>query len=346
MVVECPNVPGGNAPTRRRFLTVAAGLMACGPVQAAPHQVQQQTVWRGVALGAEVQIGLVHPDEDLARDTLQGCVQEIKRLEAIFSLYDPHSTLSKLNRTGRVEGPEFELVDLISLALQFTRETRGAFDLTVQRLWNAYAEHFSTPGIASKGPANAVVRSNLNLVGSRHIRLSPQDITLERDGMALTLNGIAQGYITDRIRDLLKVRGFNDVLIDLGEIFAGGERPDGRAWQVGISDGASHGGMLKRLRLKDRALATSSDAGFAFSPDGRFTHLIDPRNGECPRHFRSVSVVADDATTADALSTSFAMLRLEEIEHILEQRPKISASVVLHDGTIIDLPKGRGVDGP
>ncbi|MCP5081668.1 MAG: FAD:protein FMN transferase [Alphaproteobacteria bacterium] len=288
----------------------------------------------------------MHPDEDLARDTLQSCIQEIRRLEAIFSLYDAHSTLSKLNRTGRVEGPEFELVDLLALALQFTHETGGAFDVTVQRLWNAYAEHFSEPGVSSKGPAGAFVRSNLNLVGSTHIRLSPQEIMLEREGMALTLNGIAQGYITDRIRDLLKARGFSNVLIDLGEIFAGGERPDGRAWQVGISDVVSHGATLKRLRLKDRALATSSDAGFAFSPDGRFTHLIDPRTGECPRRYRSVSVLADDATTADALSTSFAMLRLEEIEHIVEQRTKISVSVVLHDGTIIDLPKERAVDRP
>ncbi len=340
MTVEPPINWRGHAPTRRRFLSVAAAALgAYVPAQAASRKTRRQTTWRGVALGAQAQIGLAHPDEDLARETLHGCIQEIRRLEGIFSLYDPHSTLSQLNRTGRVLGPEHELVDLLASALQFSRETGGAFDVTVQRLWNTYAEHFSVPDASPAGPSNAIVQSNLNLVGSEHIQLSPQEIVLERKGMALTLNGIAQGYIRDRIRDLLKARGFNDVLIDLGEIFGGGTGPDGSAWQVGIADATSPGGVLKQLRLQDRALATSSDAGYAFSPDGQFTHLIDPRTGQCQRRYRSVSVTADDAATADALSTSFAVLPLEEIERIVGERARINVSVYQHNGTVVNLPR-------
>lgn len=338
MAVETSTRRRGQTPTRRRFLSVTAALLASGPAQAATPLTKRQINWRGVALGAEVQIGLVHPDEHLARETLQRCVQEIRRLEGIFSLYDPQSTLSQLNRAGRVVGPEHELVELLASARQFTQETGGAFDVTVQRLWNTYAEHFSEPGVSSGGPARAIVQSNLKLVGSQYIRLSPQEIVLERKGMALTLNGIAQGYITDQIRDLLKTRGFDDVLVDLGEIFGGGSRSDGRAWRVGIGDAASTGKILKRIRLQDRALATSSDAGYVFSTDGCFTHLIDPRNGQSHRRYKSVSVIADDATTADALSTSFAVLPLEEIERIAEDRTNISVSVFLHDGTIFNLP--------
>ncbi len=295
--------------------------------------------WRGVALGAEVQIGLAHPDENLGRKTLDDCVQEIRRLEGIFSLYDPQSTLSRLNRLGQVESPEHELVELLATAVQFTQETGGAFDVTVQRLWTTFAQHFSVPGASPNGPTRSNVQSILNLVGSQHISLSPQEIVLEREGMALTLNGIAQGYITDKIRDLLNARGFGDVLIDLGEIFAGGTRSDSSAWQVGIAETGAPGTIVTRLRLQDRALATSSGAGYAFSTDGRFTHLIDPRTGQSQQLYKSVSVIADDAATADALSTSFAVLPLQEIERITRKRARISVSLHQLDGTVMSFPR-------
>lgn len=330
----------GTPPTRRRFLAVsAAALAVSGPALATTPLSKQRISWRGVALGADVQIRLVHPDEDFGRRTLEECVQEIRRLEGIFSLYDPQSTLSRLNRAGRVAGPEQELIELLAAAVQFTEETGGAFDVTVQRLWTKFAQHFSTPGASPNGPALSSVQSTLDLVGSQYIRLSPQEIVLERDGMALTLNGIAQGYITDKVRDLLNVRGFSDVLIDLGEIFGGGTRPDGGAWQVGIADAGSPGGIVKRLRLQNRALATSSSTGYTFSPDNRFTHLIDPRTGQCQQLYKSVSVIADDAATADAFSTSFAVLPLQEIERITRKRARIRVSLHQLDGTVASFPR-------
>ncbi len=340
VAVDPPIKWQGKPPTRRRFLAVAAAaLTACGPAQATTPPIKQHISWRGVALGAEVEIGLVHPDVDLGRKTLVDCVQEIRRLERIFSLYDSQSTLSRLNRAGRIAGPEHELVELLATAVQFTQETGGAFDVSVQRLWATFAQHFSTPGASPNGPARAIVQSTLNLVGSQHIHLSPQEIVLERNGMALTFNGIAQGYITDKIRGLLNARGFGDVLIDLGEVFAGGTRPNGDAWQVGIAGGGSPATIVKRLRLQDRALATSSGAGYTFSPDSRFTHLIDPRTGQSQQLYKSVSVIADDAATADALSTSFAVLPLQEIERITRKRARISVSLHQLDGTVMSFPR-------
>ncbi len=254
MAVERPNIWQGKQPTRRRFLTVAAAAFAaCGSARAAPPWSRRQFSWRGVALGSEVQIKLVHQDEGLGRKTLDDCVQEIRRLEGIFSLYDPQSTLSRLNRIGRVVAPEHEFVELLATAVQFTQETAGAFDVTVQPLWATFAHHFSAPGALPSGPAHSRLRSTLDLVGAQHMHVSPQEIALKRGGMALTLNGIAQGYITDKIRNLLTARGFGDVLIDLGEIFAAGTRPDGRAWRVGIAEAGSPGSIVRRLHLQDRA---------------------------------------------------------------------------------------------
>ena len=126
--------------------------------------------------------------------------------------------------------------------------------------------------------------------------------------MAVTLNGIAQGYITDRVVGLLRARGMTRVLVDLGEPRALGDHPDGRPWRVGIRrPGAGRPAM--EVDLADLALATSSGAGspadFAYR---RFNHLLDPATGHCADPSRMVTVTAPDATTADALTTALALM--------------------------------------
>ena len=328
MAVETPH-------TRRRVLTVAAAFAAAVPTRAWAKSVPAPTVWRGVALGAEAEIRLVHHNVRVAEDVLKSCVEEVRRLEAIFSLYQPESTLSRLNRTGRVTAPELELVDLLGTAFRITEETSGAFDVSLQALWQVYAQHLN-----GAGPSSAEVQRARTLIGSGHIHLSPREIILQRKGMALTLNGIAQGYVTDRIRDRLHQGGFNDVLIDLGEIYAGGTRPDGSPWQVGLSDAAKPKTLIKRLTLSNRALASSSDAGLTLSAGDRITHLIDPRTGQSPRRYKSVSVTAENAETADALSTAFALMPVSEIEKVVAHRKGVDVTVFRHDGRSVSFSAG------
>lgn len=296
--------------SRRRFVAitgVAAGyaLLPLGG-QASPPVHR----WRGTALGAAASIDLVHPDPAVARDLVERAVAEISRLERIFSLYRSDSDLSRLNREGARTSPPLALVELLMRAVEVSRRTEGTFDVTIQPLWQRYADHFSRNTAARTAPP---IDDVLPLVDWRALEITPARLGFARRGMAVTLNGIAQGFITDRVADLFCRQGVDHVLLDLGEIRALGQHPASRPWHVAIADPVRSGGIVGRVDLADRALATSGGYGTLFDADGRFSHLIDPRSGRTALAARSVTVAAADATTADAYSTAFALMDEMEI---------------------------------
>ena len=316
--------------TRRRFIAIAA--IAAGGMAFARAGSASGTLhaWRGVALGAEASIRLSHPDAGEARRLIDACVAEIARLERIFSLYRTDSALSRLNAEGRLELPPLELVELLGRAAAVSEATGGVFDVTVQPLWQRYADHFSIPGADPAGPR---VDDVLPLIGWRDISIGTDRIALARPGMAVTLNGIAQGYITDRVTDMLRAAGMAHVLVDLGEIRALGTHPDGRPWRVGLADPADPTRVTERLDLADAALATSGGYGTCFDATGRHTHLIDPRTGRSAPAQRSVSVTAGSATIADAASTALSIPPVDDTRAVLRRLGATAAHIRGADGT-------------
>jgi thiamine biosynthesis lipoprotein len=121
-------------------------------------------------------------------------------------------------------------------------------------------------------------------------------------------------------------------MIDLGEIRALGEHPDGRPWRIGLADPGRPEAVAEEIALVDQAIATSAPSGFRFDPAGRFTHLFNPRSGASAHRFRSVSVVMPTATAADALSTAFSFMPTHEIENILRALGAGRAYVTMSDG--------------
>ena len=297
-------------PSRRRFLAVSAAAAGLALARSQdPHARPGHFTWRGIALGAEAQIQLIHPDEAAARAILGGCVAEIDRLENIFSLYRPDSTLCQLNRLGQVSAPELEFVDLLARARQFHNDTGGAFDITVQPLWNLYSSR--------REPAPEDLKRSLQLVGFDKVGISSQHVHLGREGMSLTLNGIAQGYITDRVVGLLKHSGYQDILVHLGESFGAGLRADGAPWRAAIE------GTPEIAELTDRALATSGSPGGTDSG-----HLFDPRTGRTPRRYRAVSVSAPTATIADALATAFHVMTQDQVRQTLTLYQQVAVTFI------------------
>ena len=297
------------APTRRRFIAIAAAaaglpLVAAGASAAAPlHR------WSGIALGAAAEIVLHDPDAGRAQRLIARCVAEIDRLEDVFSLYRPDSAISRLNRNGRLAAPPLELVALLAEARSYSKRTEGAFDVTVQPLWRLYAEHFARPGADPRGPAEADLDRTQALVDYRAVEIEPAAIRFARPGMAITLNGIAQGYITDRVTTLLQDAGMDDILLDIGETRALGRHPDRRPWRVGLRHAAEPATVARTLSLADRAVATSAGIASPFDASGRHHHLFDPATGRPAPMRGQVSVIAPRATMADALSTAFAVAR-------------------------------------
>ena len=296
------------SPTRRRFVAIAAAAAGL-PLAAVGARAETAHLhrWSGIALGAAAEIVLHDPDAARARRLIARCVAEIDRLEDAFSLYRPESAISRLNRDSRLVAPPLELVALLAEARSYSERTEGAFDVTVQPLWRLYAAHFARPGADPQGPTEADVAQAQALVDYRTIEIAPAKVRFARPRMAITLNGIAQGYITDRVAALLQDAGMDDVLLDIGEVRALGRHPDDRPWRVGLRRAAEPETVARTLTLADRAVATSAGIASPFDASGRHHHLFDPATGRPAPTAGQVSVIAPRATMADALSTALAV---------------------------------------
>ena len=221
---------------------------------------------------------MAHPDHAAARQAIAACRTEITRLERIFSLYRADSALSQLNRQGRLEAPPLELVELLAFSARVSAATGGAFDVTVQPLWDLYAGHFADPAADPAGPDDAALAATLARVDWRAVEIDSARIGFRRPGMAVTLNGVAQGYITDRVADLLRGRGFENVLVELGEIRALGRHADSDPWRAGIANPNDPSAVLLELPLLDVALATSGGYGTWFDPAPSPSPHLRPRH--------------------------------------------------------------------
>lgn len=281
----------------------------------------EPVTWQGQALGAPAKIILYHPDRNKAERLIRSSVNEAARLENIFSLYRDDSELSRLNRVGALASPSPELVDVLAICRECWQESGGLFDPTVQPLWDCLKKHFSQPKPNPAGPSRDDWHEALKKVGFEHVRFDNNRIAFTNPSMALTLNGIAQGYITDRITALLKTGGVEHALVDMGEYRVIGHQPDGKPWQIGISQMEAGAKVEACIDIADQGLATSSFSGFQFEDSGKFNHLLNPKTGYSAALYQYLTVVSDDAARADAWATVFNLMERSEIEAILRNLP-------------------------
>ncbi len=285
--------------TRRRTLCILAGTAALPLLgQGAGANTRQ---WSGIALGAKARIILDHKD---AQTLIARALSEIDRLEQIFSLYRSDSQLSVLNRDGQLLNPSFDLIQLLSVCSSLNVRTNGVFDPTVQKLWSLYAQKYSTGTAPS---ANEVEKARA-MTGWKYVEFSQKGVFLHRPSVALTLNGIAQGFIADKVTQFLHGEGITNVLVDTGEIAALGTAPDGERWSVRLK---GHRGQT--VRLDNSAIATSARLGTVFDAGGIAGHILDPRSGVSSGKWSTVSVMSKTAAEADGLSTAFCLMEENEI---------------------------------
>ncbi|WP_246026687.1 FAD:protein FMN transferase [Paracoccus luteus] len=284
--------------TRRRFMTLAA-CAAAAPASAsagagaAPHE------WRGAALGADVTLRVDGGDARAARAFFAEAARVLRSIEDRFSLYRG-SDLTRLNALGRLAHPSDDFTALLTLAGQVHAATAGAFDPTVQPLWQA----------RRLGRDETAARA---LAGWDGVRIGPDAVMLDRPGMALTLNGIAQGHAADRLAGVARRRGLTRTLIDTGEIRGQGAP----GWTAEVV--APGGTALRRLTLRDRALATSAPFGTRIGPQEDGAHIL-AADGRAPR-WSVAAISAPTAAVADALSTAAVLMDAPAIEHALAAFP-------------------------
>lgn len=252
--------------------------------------------WTGIALGAEVSVTLYGPPSQTG-PMLAAIPRRLRQIEQTFSLYAP-SELTRLNEQGAGE-MSAAFAHLIDLSDQANALTHGLFDPTIQTAW-------------THPPAQ---------IGWQYTQRDGNRLTLGT-GQSLTLNGIAQGHATDLIRADLKASGASKALINIGE-YAAISGP----FHLGLSDPTQ--GIIGQTSLSGTAVATSSPSATLINDA---PHITGP-NGERPK-WSTVSITADSAAMADALSTAACMMPLPALEQLKQQANLHKITVVDADGNV------------
>jgi len=308
-----------NSFNRRRFIKIL-GLSGIGAVtggvlvnmQDKPlHKVN----WQGIALGAPSNITLFHHNKKEAQKILNKSIKQISKLENLFSLYKSDSQLSILNREGFYDNPDKEMIKLFNLSMQYSALTEGAFDITVQPLWQLYNKSFSKDKMP---PKEKDINKILDLINWKSIEISENKINYSNKGMSVTLNGIAQGYITDKVTETLINYGVNNTLIQLGEYRAIGKHPDNRKWKLLLSN-PEHSASIGEIEFENSAVATSAGKGTTFDQYGMHHHIFNPKDGLSSNNILQATVTSKSATEADALATSFLIMNKDKSSQLAQK---------------------------
>lgn len=287
---------------RRQVLYAAMGqgLMSATTLHAAPS-TPPPLVWRRRDwLGFGTMLSLRAGGEDEARleRALDASVAAVRAIESQMSLHDPASPLSRLNRDGELRDPPGDLLAVLRLAQWVARQSSGAFDATVQPLW----ELFDTARQQGRLPRAAEVAATRERVDWRSLHIEAGRVGFSRPGMGVTLNGVAQGYACDRVRDVLRAHEIRHALIDTGELAPIGHNAEAAPWRLGLVDPRDDHVLMARVLADGRCVATSADEPSSFSADHRHHHIFDPSSGYSPPGFASVTVAARSGALADALT--------------------------------------------
>jgi len=313
---------------RRQCMRWAAGLLGAVAgsqlIFAAREDMAEKLIWRERVLlgfGTTLWIKVGGNSADSLEAALDDAVREIRSIERQMSLFDPDSALSRLNANGILHRPDAPLLEVMKFSQQISRLSGGAFDVSMQPLWQLW----SAAAASQTLPSPSEVRRVLQRVSWRAIEVSPSTVRLNLGGMGVSLNGIAQGYAADRVRSVLRSHHIQHALIDTGETATLGRSPAQGAWSFLIEDAAFYAGSPARnaseqavesgpvLVSDGRAIATSSDAHTAFSTDRRHHHILDPGTGYSPAYWSSVTVIADTCILADALTKVFFMMPSSQV---------------------------------
>ena len=339
--------PAGGLTRRRaiRVVAAAAGLPLMIAAVRATAPRGRLFDWQGEVLGALAELSLWHTDEAAARQTIRKVETEIARYERIFSLARADSEISRLNTAGALAKPSPELRELMEESRRFSVLSAGAFDISVQPLWRLYEAHFWSRTAVQDDVLARAHEVARGLVDFRAIDIGSARIAFARDGMAVTLNSLAQGYITDAAADLLRNEGYTTAFVDLGEIRALGRHPDGRDWRVGIRNAQAAAGLAQTIGLADTAMAVSGGYGTTFEPSGQFHHIFDPHTGESAHGLLDATVIGPRATAANGLSTALCVTGEERAAALIAACPGYRAILTRPDGTTANLRRGDGVMG-
>jgi thiamine biosynthesis lipoprotein len=279
------------------------------------------------AMGTHVAVTALGASPGVLEEAAGRALEEMDRLIARLTRFEPASPVSVLNAEGRLGGPPAEVREVVAAALGFHRLSAGAFDVSVAPLLDLFEARLGGPDRAP--PTAAEIREARALVGAQHLAVSRRRLAFARPGMRVTLDGIAKGYIVDAVARALDRRGVRRYLVDAGgDIRARGAKEGGAPWTVAVRDPARSAAFPDVIHLANGAVATSGSYERFFDAARAFHHIVDPVSGRSPGHSVSVSVRAPTAMAADALATTVFVMEPQAGLALVERLPGCACLII------------------
>jgi thiamine biosynthesis lipoprotein len=278
--------------------------------------------------------GLVYTNNPKqGEEAITAAYDEIARLETVLDRNEADSDVAKINMAAgeSAVGVSDVTLEVIKLALETGRLTSGAFDITVAPVLDLWG--FGTGNVEI--PEEDKLQAALQRVDFKQVQLNSEEsrVFLTEDMMKIDLGGIAKGFIVDRAVEVLRQAGVTSGSIDAGgDIRVIGEKPGGLPWRIGIRNPRERRELVAVVEIKDGAVVTSGDYERFFMHEGeRYHHIINPATGMPARGVISVTIVANDAFTADALSTAVFVMGLEKGMALVESLPAVETIIITDD---------------
>lgn len=285
-------------------------------------------------MGTAIAVELWSDNAEAGASAIDAVMAEMHRIDRAMSPHKAGSELSRINRdAGSAPVPlSDEMASLLARAEAFARLSGGAFDITYAAVGRLYDYRARTK------PSEEALGRARQAVGWRHLVLDRQARTVHfaRPGMCIDLGGFAKGYAVDNAARILHSRGIGHAMVSAGgDSRVVGDRR-GRPWTIGIRDPRRGSGeMVAVLPLVDCSISTSGDYERYFDEGGeRFHHLIDPATGRSPGGVHSVTVLAEDGLSCEALSKTVFVLGADRGLALLSTLPGADAVVVDANGRL------------
>ncbi len=304
------------------IVAAVAGVRLRGSAEAEPVFSSR------ILMGTVVEITAFGADRRATTEAVRAAFDEMARIEALMGPGEESETV-RISRASDFSEVSPETAEVLSLGLEVSERSHGAFDLTLGLLKDLWGIESGSPRI----PSDEEILKALEGTGPQALSLEGTTVVKKSPGLGVDLGGIAKGYAVDKAAEVLLNAGIESAAINAGgDMRLLGARPD-RLWRIGIQDPRKADAILGTLELQDIAVVTSGDYERAFEHDGvRYHHLFDPRTGHPARNARSVTVIAPSAVLADALATALFVLGPEEGLALLAHYPEAEALVVGGDG--------------
>jgi thiamine biosynthesis lipoprotein len=339
--------PKETAMNRRAFIKLS-GLLGLGVASAGIIPITAEAVKFNkkmykvsrtrLAMGTFVSMTLIHDSRDKAEEVMGHAFDEIDTLTGLMNRFDDRTAVAQLNREGYLEDTPPEVAEVVARALYHYRLSQGTFDISVKPIVDLFKEKM---GEGKKVlPTEKELKQALELVDSNKIELKERAIYFKKPGMEITLDGIAKGYIVDRVSAMIAGHNIKNHLINAGgDIRTMGARADKKPWTVAIQDPLKRRNYPDIIHMNNGAIATSGNYEIYFDREKMFHHIVDPRTGLSPELSTSVSVIAPTTMDADALATGVFVMNPVKGAGFINSLPQCESLVVAKDGTQL---KSRG----